>query len=104
MVSGKRKGKFNFYLAPLIVLFLIIAGSCNIIKAKEKDNINPEAKERTFYLDSHSGNDSNNGLTPATAWRTLSKSNTQVFSPGDKLFLFNGSVFYGKLEPKGGGR
>ncbi len=43
---------------------------------------------RTFYINAASGNDSNDGLTPATAWLTLAKANSSAQS-GD-LFLLRG--------------
>jgi hypothetical protein len=43
---------------------------------------------RTFYLNADSGNDSNDGLTPATAWKTLQKANNTAVA-GD-LFLLRG--------------
>lgn len=46
---------------------------------------------RTFYINADNGNDSNDGLTSATAWRTLSRANNSA-QAGD-LFLLRG-VFY----------
>ena len=58
--------------------------------------ITSEAKN--FYV-ANSGNDANNGLTPATAWRTLSKVNASfaVILPGDNVLFMRGDVFYGAL-------
>src|ERR1035437_221983 len=42
----------------------------------------------TDYYISSSGNDANNGLTPATAWQTIAKVNASSFNPGDQI-LFN---------------
>lgn len=49
------------------------------------------ASLRTFYINADNGNDSNDGLTSATAWRTVSKANNSA-QAGD-LFLLRG-VFY----------
>lgn len=49
----------------------------------------------TFYL-STSGNDSNDGLTPATAWKTLAKATTGPaggYEDGDTLVLAAGQTF-----------
>jgi hypothetical protein len=42
----------------------------------------------TYYV-AAAGNDSNNGLTPATAWQTITHVNAQTFS-GPTTVLFNG--------------
>jgi len=41
----------------------------------------------TYYIDATSGNDNRNGLTPATAWRTLSRINNFNFQSGDDVYL-----------------
>jgi hypothetical protein len=41
----------------------------------------------TYYVKS-TGSDSNSGLSDALAWKTISKVNSQTFSPGDTI-LFN---------------
>src|SRR5258705_11399799 len=56
------------------------------------------ANATTYYF-SAIGNDANNGTSPSTPWKTLSKFNSVFASknPGDN-FLFNkGDVFYGTL-------
>ena len=57
---------------------------------------------RTFYVD-NAGNDAANGLTPATAWKSLSKINTTVFEPGDSILFRSGQTWSGQLKPKGTG-
>jgi hypothetical protein len=49
---------------------------------------------RTFYVDGTGGNDASDGLSAATAWRTLAKANATAM-PGD-LFLLSGS-FTGQI-------
>lgn len=48
----------------------------------------------TFYIDSASGNDSNDGLTPTTAWQTTTKLNAQTFAANTRVFL-NGTFNVG---------
>ncbi len=61
------------------------------------------AANTTYYIDSAGGNDSNNGLSESTPWRTLSKvSNKTTFQPGDRILLKCGSVFTGANIPDGG--
>ena len=56
-----------------------------------------------YYVDSTKGNDSNSGLTPQKAWRTLKKINSTTFQPGDNIRLKAGCTFTGQLYPKGSG-
>lgn len=50
-----------------------------------------------YYLDSKSGDDSAEGKTPSTAWRSLAKVNAAVFKPGDRVLFRAGSVWSGQL-------
>lgn len=67
--------KFRLMSQILLVLFLT-------------NNIAPTlqfafADSTQYYVDATSGNDLNNGLTPATAWQTVSKVNSTSLLQGD---------------------
>jgi hypothetical protein len=51
----------------------------------------------TYYL-SAAGNDANNGLSDATAWKSLAKVASFAFVSGDSLLLRRGDIFRGKLS------
>ncbi len=51
----------------------------------------------TEYYVASTGNDSNNGTTPATAWKTLSKVNSGTYSPGDAILLNSVDTFAGTI-------
>lgn len=51
-----------------------------------------------IYMNATSGNDGAAGTSPATAWQTLTKLNTQFLSAGDTVFFNRGDVFYGRLN------
>lgn len=57
-----------------------------------------------YHVDSANGRDSNSGLTPEAAWRTLEKVNATELAPGDSVRFKAGGVWQGRLVPKGGGR
>lgn len=57
----------------------------------------PQPTGRTFYL-SATGDDTRDGLTPATAWRSIGRANAAVFTPGDRLLLQGGTTFRGALR------
>jgi len=76
----------------LISIFLITG--CKKNTGKE---IPPSNGNVSYYLDSRNGLDSNDGLSPGTAWKTLARAGEITYKKGDKLFLKRGSVFMGKL-------
>lgn len=76
----------------VILIAIVTAIACDAKK---------ELETRTFYLNSISGNDLNDGLSPETAWKSLQKASNVLYSPGDKLLLSSGCTFYGKLALNG---
>lgn len=59
--------------------------------------------QRTFYVDSITGDDANKGSSPTEAWKSLDKLNQQVFEPGDRILFKSGTEYVGQFEPKGSG-
>ncbi|QJD86274.1 carbohydrate binding domain-containing protein [Cohnella herbarum] len=58
----------------------------------------------TYYVSSSGGNDSNDGLSSATPWRTLTKISSITFNPGDTILLKAGDQWTGEiLYPHGEG-
>ncbi|OJU16764.1 MAG: hypothetical protein BGN88_02070 [Clostridiales bacterium 43-6] len=57
----------------------------------------------TYYVDSISGNDSNNGTSVETPWKTLTKVNATTFVAGDSILFKRGCSWTGTLYPKGSG-
>ncbi len=51
-----------------------------------------------FYYISATGNDSLDGHSPATAWKSLAKVNSTTFVPGDTLSFNGGDTFIGTLQ------
>ena len=74
----------NFLKSPLpIILFIIIlffAFSSFLPSLSQ-------ALAATYYVDATNGNDSNNGLLPATPWKTIAKVNASRFNPGDQILF-----------------
>lgn len=44
----------------------------------------------TYYISSTDGNDSNNGTSAGTPWKSLSKASSLAYGPGDKILLKSG--------------
>lgn len=51
----------------------------------------------TYFLDAVDGDDSRDGRSPETAWRSLSKLEGRPFEPGDVILFKAGSVFTGSF-------
>lgn len=57
----------------------------------------------TNYYVANSGNDTHDGLTPATAWKTIAKVNSSTFSVGDSILFNRGDSWNEKLLPPNSG-
>lgn len=57
----------------------------------------------SYYVDSVGGDDGNDGLTPETAWKTLSRATNNTFAPGDSLLLKAGQIHSAGLITFGSG-
>lgn len=51
----------------------------------------------TYYVDATGGDDSNNGLTAGTAWKTLAKVEATTFQSGDVIGLKRGETWFEML-------
>ena len=58
----------------------------------------------TYYLDSDSGDDKNNGTSPEQAWESLNHVNGVIFKPGDRILFKAGTRYSGQLKPQGSGQ
>jgi hypothetical protein len=56
-----------------------------------------------FYIDSKNGSDGNDGHSPQSAWKSLSKVNERQFLSGDQIYFKCGSTWHGQLHPQGSG-
>ncbi|GAB6989265.1 discoidin domain-containing protein [Paenibacillus pini] len=61
------------------------------------------AADGMSYYVTNTGSDTNDGLTPGTAFKTIDKLNTIEFKPGDHIYFKKGEVFKGAFKPKGSG-
>jgi hypothetical protein len=61
------------------------------------------ADNTTYYIDSINGNDSGNGTSQGTPWKTLAKVNSVTYGPGDRILFKAGASWTGQLLPGGSG-
>lgn len=52
--------------------------------------------QTTYYVSNSQGNDSNNGTSQSTPWRTLSKVTNASLNPGDKVLFKRGDTWTGQ--------
>jgi hypothetical protein len=64
------------------------------------------ADSNTYYV-ANNGNDSNNGLSPDSPWKTIGKVNSElnggVINSGDDIYFKRGDIFSGELNIRVGG-
>lgn len=75
----------------ILFLILVFAAAYSFLNKPDKP------LGGTNYYITNSGNDANNGLSPATAWQHISKVNAFTFSSGDSILFNRGDSFVGKL-------
>jgi len=56
----------------------------------------------TYYVDPN-GSDTNDGLTQASAWKTVAKANASTFAAGDQILFKRGGVWNESLVPPSSG-
>ncbi|MEN8118243.1 MAG: right-handed parallel beta-helix repeat-containing protein [Bacteroidota bacterium] len=78
----------------LIILILVVLG----IACSKTDTT-----EQVFYVNNITGSDSNDGLSPGSAWKSLEKASNNIYTKGEQLLLCKGCTFIGKLELKAEG-
>jgi len=76
-------------------------GSVFVHQASDVD----ASQNTTCYYISTKGNDANDGLSPNTAWATITKANQATLTPGSMLLFEGGGVYRGTLQigPNAGG-
>ena len=79
------ENKLLFYNSPIIDKIIILTDTT-------------ARSASVIYISSSSGDDSNSGLTPETAFQTLEKVNSLSLLPGDSLLFKSGDTFVGKLS------
>ncbi len=57
----------------------------------------------TYHVSQSAGNDTADGKSEATAWKTLAKASAGKYVPGDKILLKRGDTWNEELQPQGEG-
>ncbi len=73
----------------------LILAACAFSSACSPDH---DLKSTNYYLDSKNGSDSNSGLSPSQAWKSLDRLAGVTLAPGDSILLRRGSSFIGRFD------
>lgn len=90
--------KTNFKTMSIIIFSLVLFLGMTI-----SNTFSVKALGNIYYVDSINGNDSNNGTSTSTAWKTFTKVNSTTFKPGDQILLKSDCSWNEMLNPKGSG-
>lgn len=74
-----------------------------MVTSAAENDVETKTTGTTYYVDSSSGNDENNGISENAPWKSLEKVNNTVFQPGDQILFKTGSRYEGQLAPQGSG-
>ena len=93
----QTRGTFTVRILSVVITLCLVFASFPLI------TMTAAAAANTYYVYSISDNDSNNGTSTGTPWKTLSKVNSMTFQPGDQILFKKGSVWTGILEVSSSG-
>ena len=84
----------------LSVAMLVLLSLVQLTKALAETAIE---STHAYYVDSNTGDDSNSGRSPSSAWRTIGKINSTDLLPGESVYFRRGEIWRETLEPTKGG-
>ncbi len=86
----KRVKKALFFVAVFSLIVVCFYSTSNIVLAAPT----------IYYEDSKYGDNSNDGLSPSTAWKTIPKANTSILSNENKILFKKGEIWIEKFDTK----
>jgi parallel beta-helix repeat protein len=92
---------YLFVILSFNTIFTACGGGGREGKKSSIDNVVIDAQ--AFYIDAQDGNDSNDGKTPQSAWRTLAKVNNTTINAANKILFRVGQKWIGQLNIKNSG-
>lgn len=94
--KASKYSKISFFYLIFFAGFFCAAVTYSIYKSLAINAPPTHVLPVTYYVSSK-GNDSSDGQTVQSAWRSISRVNQQPLKPGDKVLFEGGSTFLGKL-------
>jgi hypothetical protein len=83
--------------------YYVVAASNIAGTGPDSTEISATPTPGTAYYVDPAGNDSNNGTSETTPWRSIPKVNATTFKPGDQILFKRGGTWTGTLSPQGSG-
>ena len=84
-LSINHQSVWHYFWAPFLIILCVVASGVF------------SSSPATYFVDATNGNDSLDGLSSSSAWKTIAKVNSSQFSPGDNILFKKGEVWRGKL-------
>ena len=81
----------------ILVFCIICLGLNGILGCADKDDPDMRKTLNAFYIDSEDGDDTNDGISETTAWKSLTRVDGLDLLPGDTIKFRRGSSFEGTL-------
>ena len=86
---------FKAFSPLLLTLLLVAMAGTTLTLAGPSPETHPVPRSpaaQTYYV-ANDGDDTNDGLTPGTAWQTIDHVNDQTFQPGDTILVQRGDTW-----------
>jgi len=99
-----RTAKSTFMIAFVLVagIHVFAAVSDNMTGLRIPSEGAKGKMGNVYYIDATSGMDSNDGLSPERAWKSIEKANSAKLNPGDFVLLKRGEAWREQLVPQSG--
>ena len=85
-----------------ITYYYVVTAVTKYGEGLESDEVSARP-DTTYYVDFMNGNDSNSGLSPDEAWKTLEIVNSNKFRPGEYILFKRNNTWIGYLRPPSSG-
>ena len=90
-------------MKQLIFTVLIACMTVSCSKSEDVVVLEDDIIRSARYFDASNGNDTNDGMSPETAWKDLDTLNSLVWGPGAEILLKSGESWTAQLSLKGSG-
>lgn len=87
----------NLILTLFVIPFGFLLWACC---PSSSNDLASELPTDAYYVDSYTGNDSNDGRSSDSAWKTLARASQESYGAGQALLLTKGRTYTGKLNLK----
>lgn len=81
-----HKSNWHYFWAPLFIILCVVASGVF------------SSSPTTYFVDATNGNDSLDGQSSSSAWKTIAKVNSTSFSPGDNILFKKGEIWRDQLN------